>query len=96
MKIFLAEKAPDALSIFVRCFEAKKEGSAYSLEGAGVHAKKIARAEIGKANMGIAFAFSEKEAVDLVRKWFSGSANYHEEEARRCRAIAESHIRKDY
>lgn len=96
MKIFLAEKAPDALSISVRCFEAKKEGSAYSLEGKGAHVKKIAHAEIGKANMGIAFAFSEAEAVDLVRKWFADSANYHEEEAKCCRAISESQVRKDY
>ena len=96
MKIFLAEKAPDALSISVRCFEAKKEGSAYSLEGKGAHVKKIAHAEIGKANNGLAFAFSEEEAVSLVRKWFADSANYHEEEAKRYRSIAESKVQKDY
>ena len=92
MKIYLAEKAPNSLAISIRCFEGKEEGSAYSLEGDGAHVRKISKSEIGKASMGMAFAFKEEDAITLVRKWFSDSAAHHEEEARHCRTIANSKV----
>ena len=92
MKLFYAKCDADSTAIAVMCDEYKKRG-AYFVGASGV---KIHEKNVGVANMGAAFAETEDEAVELVKKWFAESAEYHANIAKQNKKIAKGKVKKMY